>query len=83
MNWTVRIRHYWSALQNTNFYNLKNDGYWNEIAFIPNQNINYNTFNIDMFYTWDFLLGSRITIAWKNALGSNVIIDPYSNLYLF
>ncbi len=83
MNWTVRMRHYWSALYNTNFYNLKNDGYWNEIAFIPNQNINYNTFNIDMFYTWDFLLGSRIIIAWKNALGSNVSIDPYTNLSYF
>jgi Domain of unknown function (DUF5916) len=83
MNWTVRMRHYWSALHNTNFYNLKSDGYWNEIAFIPNQNINYNTFNIDMFYTWDFLLGSRITLAWKNALGSNVLIDPYSNLSYF
>ena len=83
MNWTVRMRHYWSTISNTNFYNLKNDGYWDEIAFIPNQNINYNTFNIDMFYTWDFLLGSRITVAWKNALGSNVAIDPYTNLSYF
>ena len=32
-----------------------------------------------MFYTWDFLLGSRLTIAWKNALGGNVNIDPYTN----
>jgi len=83
MNWTVRVRHYWSALENTNFYNLKEDGYWNERAFIPGQNINYNTFNIDMFYTWDFLLGSRITIAWKNALGSNINIDPYTNTSYF
>ena len=83
MNWTVRLRHYWSALENTNFYNLKPDGYWDEIAFIPNRNINYNTFNIDMFYTWDFLLGSRITIAWKNALGGFVNIDPYSNTTYF
>ncbi|MGF2412949.1 MAG: DUF5916 domain-containing protein, partial [Ferruginibacter sp.] len=52
MNWTVRVRHYWSALENTNFYNLKNDGYWDEIPFIANKNINYNTFNVDMFYTW-------------------------------
>ncbi|MGC4101901.1 DUF5916 domain-containing protein [Ferruginibacter sp.] len=79
MNWTVRMRHYWSIINNTNFYNLKTDGYWDEIAFISGKNINYNTFNIDMFYTWDFLLGSRITIAWKNALGNNVVIDPYSN----
>lgn len=77
MNLNVRVRHYWSLLANTNFYNLKSDGYWNEIAFISNQDINFNTFNIDMFYTWDFLPGSRITIAWKNALGNNVVIDPY------
>ncbi len=77
MNASIRLRHYWSAINNTNFYNLKPDGYWNEIAFINGKNISYNTFNVDMFYTWDFLLGSRITVAWKNALGSNAVIDPY------
>jgi hypothetical protein len=77
MNATIRMRHYWSAINNTNFYNLKADGYWTEIPFIPNKNIGYNTFNVDMFYTWDFLLGSRITIAWKNALGNNNYINPY------
>ncbi len=77
MNVNIRMRHYWSLLQNTNFYNLKSDGYWTERPFIPGQNVNFNTFNIDMFYTWDFLLGSRLTIAWKNALGSNVALDPY------
>jgi Domain of unknown function (DUF5916)/Carbohydrate family 9 binding domain-like len=79
MNLSVRGRHYWSAAENTNFYTLKNDGYWDEIPFIKDKNINYNTFNIDMFYTWDFLLGSRITLAWKNALGGNVGIDAYNN----
>jgi len=79
MNVNIRMRHYWSLLNNTNFYNLKPDGYWNEVPFIPNQNLNFNTFNVDMFYTWDFLPGSRLTIAWKNALGSNVTIDPYAN----
>ncbi|HMU09068.1 MAG TPA: DUF5916 domain-containing protein [Ferruginibacter sp.] len=79
MNLSIRMRHYWSLLNNTNFYNLKPDGYWNEVPFIPNQNLNFNTFNVDMFYTWDFLPGSRITIAWKNALGNNVTIDPYAN----
>ncbi len=77
MNVNIRMRHYWSLLENTNFYNLKADGYWTERPFIPGQNVNFNTFNIDMFYTWDFLPGSRITVAWKNALGSNVVIDPY------
>ena len=79
MNCSIRVRHYWSILNNTNFYNLRSDGYWNEVAFIPGQNINFNTFNIDMFYTWDFLPGSRLTLAWKNALGNDVSIDPYAN----
>ena len=83
MNLSVRMRHYWSILQNTNFYNLKPDGYWNEVAFVPNQDINFNTFNLDLFYTWDFLPGSRITVAWKNALGGNVSIDPYMNTSYF
>jgi len=79
MNVNIRMRHYWSLLQNTNFYNIKPDGYWRDTVFIAGQNLNFNIFNVDMFYTWDFLPGSRLTIAWKNALGNNVNIDPYAN----
>ncbi|MBK6380285.1 MAG: hypothetical protein IPF72_11445 [Chitinophagaceae bacterium] len=83
MNVNIRMRHYWSYLDNTNFYNLKADGYWRDTTFLNNLNLNFNTFNVDMFFTWDFLLGSRLTIAWKNALGGNAIINPYSNTYYF
>lgn len=79
MNVNIRMRHYWSILQNTNFYNLNPDGYWRDTTFFANENLNFNTFNIDMFFTWDFLPGSRLTIAWKNALGGNINIDPYRN----
>ncbi len=79
MNLNIRMRHYWSLLQNTNFYNLNADGYWRDTTFFANENLNFNIFNVDMFFTWDFLLGSRLTVAWKNALGSNVSIDPYAN----
>ena len=68
MNINIRMRHYWSLLENTNFYNLNPDGYWRDTTFFANQNLNFNSFNVDMFFTWDFLLGSRLTIAWKNAL---------------
>ena len=76
MNANIRLRHNWAHLLNTNFYYLKDDGYWNEIPFIDGKNRNFNSFNIDMFYTWDFFWGSRITLAWKNAIGPNVSIDP-------
>jgi Domain of unknown function (DUF5916)/Carbohydrate family 9 binding domain-like len=76
MNMTLRGRHYWSKVQNTNFYDLRKDGYWDERAFINGQDRSYNAFNIDMFYTWDFKLGSRLIFAWKNSLGGGEFFNP-------
>ena len=75
MNFTVRLRHYWSNVIYHHFYDVKEDGYWTERDFTPGRDFNFNTFNVDIFYTWDFLPGSRITLSWKNALGSDVYLD--------
>ncbi len=71
MNMTLRARHYWNKLENTNLYDVRNDGYWDErFNLIPsNYDVNYNTFSLDVFYTWDFRLGSRIILGYKNWLG--------------
>lgn len=71
MNITFRARHYWNKLENTNLYDVKDDGYWTErFDRRPSDyNVNYNTFSLDVFYTWDFRLGSRIIAGWKNWLG--------------
>ena len=79
MNWSVRLRHNWTLVNNTKFFNLDDDGSLAAIPFVDGKNRDINFFNIDMFYTWDFLLGSRLTLAWKNALGNNVMIDPYTD----
>jgi hypothetical protein len=77
MNWNIRLRHNWTSIVNRSFHKLKIDGSWDDIAFVNGKNRNFNVFNIDMFYTWDFKWGSRLTLSWKNALGSNVSLDPY------
>ncbi|WP_127126553.1 DUF5916 domain-containing protein [Pseudoflavitalea rhizosphaerae] len=71
MNITFRARHFWNRLLNTNLYHIRHDGYWDERTDLVPQdyNINYNAFNLDVFYTWDFRLGSRIILGWKNWLG--------------
>ncbi len=71
MNMTFRARHFWNKLVNTNLYDVKGDGYWTERHDrVPSDyDVNYNTFSLDVFYTWDFRLGSRIIIGWKNWLG--------------
>lgn len=79
MNATIRLRHNWTNIINRSFYKLKTDGDWNDFPFSEGRNRNFNVFNIDMFYTWDFKWGSRLTFNWKNGLGGNVYLDPYSN----
>ncbi len=70
MNLSFRARHFWNTIHNTNFYDVKEDGYWTErFDMTPsNYNYNYNAFNLDVFFTWDFRLGSRIVLGWKNWL---------------
>jgi len=75
MNLSVRLRHYWSKVRYTEMYDIKPDGYWNDRTFLPGHDANFNTFNLDMFYTWDFRLGSRLIIGWKNALGPDAAVD--------
>ena len=75
MNCNIRLRHYWSNVVYHHFYDVKEDGYWTETNFYAGRDVNFNTFNIDMFYTWDFLPGSRLTLSWKNALGAEVYLD--------
>ncbi len=73
MNITFRARHFWNRLLYTNLFDVKPDGYWTE-RFDRNPadyNLNYNAFNLDVFYTWDFRLGSRLILGWKNWLGSD------------
>ncbi len=75
MNLSFRSRHYWNRLLNTNFYDVKNDGYWTERTFLPGNNVNYNAYNLDVFYTWDFRPGSRVIIGYKNWLSPSYDLD--------
>ncbi|MEO5591401.1 MAG: DUF5916 domain-containing protein [Chitinophagaceae bacterium] len=75
MNLTFRARHYWNRLDNTNLYYANADGYWTErVDLKPSDyNANYNIFNLDIFYTWDFSLGSKIILGYKNWLGNDYL----------
>ncbi|HTL07225.1 MAG TPA: DUF5916 domain-containing protein [Chitinophagaceae bacterium] len=75
MNLTFRARHYWNKLENTNLYRVDKEGFWLERTDLKagDYNANYNIFNLDVFYTWDFSLGSRIILGYKNWLGSDYL----------
>ena len=75
MNLTMRIRHNWSKVTYKRFANVDTDGKDVPRAFIPNQDENVNFFNLDAFFTWDFRLGSRVVVGWKNFLGNEEFVD--------
>lgn len=78
MNLTFRARHYWSRVTYLKFYNVKDDGNYADRPYSGDYDNNFNLFNLDMFYTWDFKPGSRLIIAWKNALGPDASVDGVS-----
>ncbi|WP_180336382.1 DUF5916 domain-containing protein [Pontibacter ramchanderi] len=78
MSLSLRARHYWSKAEYNRFFRLgdkgelltdayPNGGYFAD-GELPNHNINFNTFNIDMIYSWWFAPGSEISLMWKNAI---------------
>ncbi|MES2331709.1 MAG: DUF5916 domain-containing protein [Bacteroidota bacterium] len=71
MGLSFRARHYWSSVDNRQFFNLNKDGYLSPVSATYNSaNYNVNYFNIDMVYTWQFALGSFVNIVWKNSIGT-------------
>jgi hypothetical protein len=68
MNFNMAVRQYWSYAENKNFLYLKDDGrladYQNEIA---NKNSSFNSWNLDVSYSWWFAPGSEISILYRNS----------------
>lgn len=74
MNLTLRARHYWNRVNYKKLFDVNDDGKLVNrpplpVINRPDQNI--NIFNTDVFFTWDFRLGSRLILGYKNWLGEN------------
>jgi hypothetical protein len=95
---SFRLRHYFSAAEYDKFYSLNTDGSLTDSDYTSTEhNINFNTFNIDMVYTWNFAPGSELSIVWKNYISNfkeavvynyfdnfnNVFNSPQTNSFSF
>jgi len=66
---TLNVRHYWSKINYSRFYNLRDDGYLDEYPeYRENEDFNFNVFNIDLMYSWNFAPGSFLNVVWKNSI---------------
>ena len=76
---SLRIRHYWSKGQYDHFYFLENNGSLTQIAELYNEDFNFNSFNIDLVFSWQFAPGSNLSVVWKKEIlsESDVIIHSF------
>ncbi|MBI5857542.1 MAG: carbohydrate binding family 9 domain-containing protein [Sphingobacteriales bacterium] len=78
LNLTLRARHYWNEVKYKSFHDVDAKGYLVARPFIPDRDENFNIFNLDAFLTWDFRLGSKLIIGYKNWLGDEETV-PFLN----
>jgi Domain of unknown function (DUF5916) len=57
------------------FHNVDLKGDLTPRAFIMDRDENVNIFNLDAFLTWDFRLGSRLVLGYKNWLGDEEVVN--------
>ena len=78
---TMRLRHYWSKVNNNVIYVLNRAGNLDKIPaenaalnqYVSSNsffNRNLNLFNIDMIYSWRFAPGSEFNVVWKNGINT-------------
>jgi hypothetical protein len=69
MDMSVKLRHYWSSVENKEYKSLDLNGYLiDNNSYSGNNDINYNIWTVDFIYNWWFAPGSQMSIVWKNAM---------------
>lgn len=67
MNFNISVRHYWSYVENKNYLSLEEDSNLTALSsYSKNKNFNFNSWNLDLSYSWWFAPGSQISILYRN-----------------
>jgi hypothetical protein len=62
-------RHYYSQGKYNSFYTLMGNGYLiANPAYNENHDFTFNSFNVDMVFSWIFAPGSSLNVVWKNEI---------------
>lgn len=71
MTLSLAFRHYFSDVTYKQFYTLNQDGNLTDYSnFTNNLNGTYNSWNVDIRYSWWFAPGSQLTLLYRNAVSN-------------
>jgi len=74
----LTFRQYWSPVEyDDQYFLLNNNGTLTENDYTANHDINFNTWNFDLNFSWEFAPGSQIIALYRNSLFNE---DEFSDL---
>lgn len=72
-NFSLNLRHLSSQVDYLQGYFLEQDGsltlYAGPDIVLEDEAINFNVYTMDLLFSWNFLPGSYLNVAWKNFIG--------------
>ncbi len=80
---SLSFRHYWSDVAYKDYYNLNSDGSLSNNNNYIGEDVNFNSWNLDLNYFWQFAPGSQLIVFYRNSIfdaNSNSGLDFYENL---
>jgi len=67
MTFNLSVRHYWSYAINHQILTLQDDGSLQPNSnYTTNKNSNFNSWNMDLSYSWWFAPGSQVSVLYRN-----------------
>jgi hypothetical protein len=80
----LMLRHYWRTVNYHEFYFLQKGGDVSDpIDYDDDHDINFNTFNVDVMFSWNFAPGSYFNLMWKNQIYASEIIPEHETFPSF
>lgn len=71
MSLNLAFRHYYTDVHYNKFFTLQQDGeLLQNNAYNQNHNVTYNSWNIDLRFSWWFAPGSQLSLLYRNAVES-------------
>jgi hypothetical protein len=80
---TLSFRHYWGAVNYHGYYNLNTEGGLTPNTSYMGENVNFNSWNLDLNYIWQFAPGSQLIAFYRNAIfneDSNASLSFFENV---
>jgi hypothetical protein len=77
---SLSFRHYWGSVSYNGYYNLNSDGGLDMNTVYTGENVNFNSWNLDLNYIWQFAPGSQLIAFYRNSIFNS---DTNSNQSFF